>query len=61
VEYFVVEWLVGFLLVVCDVCGVGWDEYVCICMDDGEVCYGFVLEVDDDIVVIEVFEGMDGM
>jgi V/A-type H+/Na+-transporting ATPase subunit B len=61
VEHSAAERLLGPLLVVRDVRGVGWDEYARIRLDSGEVRHGLVLEVDDDLAVVEVLEGTDGM
>ncbi len=61
VEHSAAERLHGPLLVVRDVRGVGWDEYARIRLDSGEVRHGLVLEVADDLAVVEVLEGTEGM
>ena len=61
VEYTSVRGLRGPLLVVRDVRGVGWDEYVTLHTDDGEDRHGVVLEVDRDLAVVQVLEGTAGL
>ncbi len=51
----------GPLVVVGGVDGVGWDESVLIRMASGERRHGLVLEVDRDLAVVQVLEGMAGM
>jgi len=51
----------GPLIVVHGVSGVGWDEFVRIRMASGEQRHGLVLEVDRDVAVVEVLEGVSGM
>jgi V/A-type H+-transporting ATPase subunit B len=60
-EFTEVRELRGPLLVMGGVTGVGWDEYVRIRLPDGEQRHGLVLEVDGDLAVVEVFEGIAGM
>jgi V/A-type H+-transporting ATPase subunit B len=61
VEYTSASAVRGPLLVVEGVRGVGWDEVAEIRVDDGTVRHGVVLDVDDDVAVVEVFEGTDGL
>jgi len=51
----------GPLLVVSGVRGVGWDEYVTVRLVDGSDRHGVVLEVDDDVAIVQVLEGTDGL
>jgi len=51
----------GPLLVVGDVAGVGWDEFVEIRMGNGEIRHGVVLEAAGDLAVVQVLEGTDGL
>ena len=51
----------GPLLFVSGADGVGWDEYVEIRLANGETRHGIVVEVDNDLAIIEVFEGTDGI
>ena len=51
----------GPLVVVGDVAGVGWDEIAEIRLASGEVRHGVVLDVHDDLAVVQVFEGTDGI
>lgn len=51
----------GPLLVVGDIDGVGWDEYVTVTVDDSTDRHGVVLEVDRDVAVVQVLEGTQGM
>jgi len=60
-EYGAVESLRGSLLVVRGVRDVGWDESAVIRLDDGTERHGVVLEVADDLAVLHVLEGTDGM
>jgi len=60
-EYRAVESLHGSLLVVRGVRDVGWDESAMIRLDDGTERHGVVLEVADDLAVLQVLEGTDGM
>jgi V/A-type H+-transporting ATPase subunit B len=60
-EYTSVQGLRGPLLVVQDVRGVGWDEYVTLHTDEGEDRHGVVLEVDRDLAVVQVLEGTAGL
>ncbi|MCU0265142.1 MAG: V-type ATP synthase subunit B [Actinomycetia bacterium] len=61
VEYGDVRELRGPLLVVRGVRGVGWDEFVRVRLDSGELRHGLVLEVDRDLAVVQVLEGTEGM
>jgi V/A-type H+/Na+-transporting ATPase subunit B len=61
VEYTSVRGLRGPLLVVQGVRGVGWDEYVTLHTDEGEVRHGVVLEVDRDLAIVQVLEGTAGL
>jgi V/A-type H+-transporting ATPase subunit B len=51
----------GPLVVVAGVTGVGWDEFVRIRLASGEQRHGLVLEVDRDLAVVQVLEGVTGM
>jgi V/A-type H+-transporting ATPase subunit B len=51
----------GPLVVVGGVAGVGWDEFVRVRLPSGERRHGLVLEVDRDLAVVQVFEGVTGM
>lgn len=51
----------GPLVVVGGVAGVGWDESVLVRMASGELRHGLVLEVDRDLAVVQVLEGVAGM
>ncbi|WP_406306585.1 V-type ATP synthase subunit B [Streptomyces sp. NBC_00885] len=61
IEYTAVRELRGPLAVVEGVADVGWDEFVRISLDSGEVRHGLVLEVDRDLAVVQVLEGTAGM
>jgi V/A-type H+-transporting ATPase subunit B len=56
-----VESVRGPLVVIGDVAGVGWDEIAEIRLASGEVRHGVVLDVHDDLAVVQVFEGTDGI
>lgn len=60
-EYRHITELRGPLLVVSGVRGVGWDEYVTVRLVDGSDRHGVVLEVDDDVAIVQVLEGTDGL
>ncbi|HEU4947159.1 MAG TPA: V-type ATP synthase subunit B [Kribbella sp.] len=60
-EYGAVDSLRGSLLVVRGVHGVGWDESAVVRLEDGTDRHGVVLEVQDDLAVLHVLEGTDGM
>lgn len=60
-EFTDVRELRGPLVVVGGVAGIGWDEFVVIRLTTGERRHGVVLEVDRDLAVVEVFEGIAGM
>lgn len=51
----------GPLLVVGGVRGVGWDEFAVIQLPGGQVRHGVVLEAADDLAVVQVLEGTDGI
>lgn len=51
----------GPLVVVGGVSGVGWDEFVRLRLASGERRHGLVLEVDRDMAVVQVLEGVAGM
>ena len=61
VEHTRVDSVRGPLVVVGDVAGVGWDEIAEIRLASGEVRHGVVLDVHDDLAVVQVFEGTDGI
>jgi V/A-type H+-transporting ATPase subunit B len=48
-------------VVVGEVAAVGWDEIAEIRLASGEVRHGVVLDVHDDLAVVQVFEGTDGL
>jgi V/A-type H+-transporting ATPase subunit B len=56
-----VERVDGPLLFVTTPGHVGWDEYVTVPLPDGTTRHGTVIDVDDDLAVVEVFEGTDGL
>ncbi|HEU4420978.1 MAG TPA: V-type ATP synthase subunit B [Pilimelia sp.] len=61
VEYSTVTDVRGPLLVVRGVNGVGWDEFVRVRLASGEARHAVVLEVDNDLAVVQVLEGTDGI
>jgi V/A-type H+-transporting ATPase subunit B len=61
IEHMRVDSVRGPLIVVGDVAGVGWDEIAEIRLASGERRHGVVLDVHDDLAVIQVFEGTDGL
>ncbi len=61
IEHMRVDSVRGPLVVVGDVTGVGWDEIAEIRLASGERRHGVVLDVHDDLAVIQVFEGTDGL
>ena len=61
VEYGEVARLGGPLLMVRGVSGVGWDEFAVVRLPGGEMRHGLVLEVDRDLAVVQVLEGVAGM
>ena len=61
VEHTRVDSVRGPLVVIGDVAGVGWDEIAEIRLASGEVRHGLVLDVHDDLAVVQVFEGTDGI
>ncbi len=56
-----VERVDGPLLFVTTPGRVGWDEFVTIPLPDGTTRHGAVIDIDDDLAVVEVFEGTDGL
>ena len=61
IEHTRVDSVRGPLIAVGDVTGVGWDEIAEIRLPSGELRHGVVLDVHDDLAVVQVFEGTDGM
>ena len=61
IEYRSVSSIKGPLLCVAGVRGVGWDEVVEVRLDSGELRHGVVLEVDEELAVVQVFEGTSGL
>ncbi len=61
VEHTRVDSVRGPLVVIGDVAGVGWDEIAEIRLASDEVRHGVVLDVHDDLAVVQVFEGTDGI
>ena len=61
VEHTAVRDLRGPLLIVTQVQGVGWDEYVGVRSDGMPDRHGVVLEVDRDVAVVQVLEGTTGL
>ena len=61
VEHTRVDSVRGPLVVIGEVAGVGWDEIAEIRLASGEVRHGLVLDVHDDLAVVQVFEGTDGI
>lgn len=51
----------GPLMVVGGVSGVGWDEFAEVQVDGGTPRHGVVLEVSEDLAVVQVLEGTDGL
>jgi V/A-type H+-transporting ATPase subunit B len=51
----------GPLLFVARTEGVGWDEDVLIRAADGSIRHGVVIDVDEEVALVEVFEGTAGM
>ena len=51
----------GPLLFVSGADGIGWDDYVEIHLADGQTRHGVVIDVDEDLAVVEVFEGTAGI
>jgi V/A-type H+-transporting ATPase subunit B len=60
-EYRTLNYVTGPLIFVNNVHGVAYSEMVDINLPDGSVRTGQVLEVNDDIAVIQVFEGTQGI
>ncbi len=56
-----VERIDGPLLFISDTEGVGWDDYVEVVLENGEKRHGIVVEVDQDVAVVEIFEGTSGI
>jgi len=61
VEATTIDRIDGPLLFVTGVEGVGWDECVDIHLANGETRHGLVVDVDNDLAIIEVFEGTAGI
>jgi V/A-type H+/Na+-transporting ATPase subunit B len=61
VAYRDIERVFGPLVVVTGVRDVGFDEMVELELDDGSIRHGVVLEVNDDVAVVQVFEGTRGL
>jgi V/A-type H+-transporting ATPase subunit B len=61
IEYTSISALRGPLLIVSGVQGVGFDEYVRITTDEGELRHGVVVEIDRDLAVVQVLEGTGGL
>lgn len=61
VEHSRIDSVRGPLVVVGDVAGVGYDETAEIRLASGERRHGVVLEVSEDLAVVEVLEGTDGI
>jgi V/A-type H+-transporting ATPase subunit B len=61
VEYASVSSARGPLLVVEGVSDVAWDEVAEVRLDSGELRHGVVLDVDDTLAVVEVYEGTAGV
>jgi len=61
IEYGSVSAIRGPLLCVEGVRDVGWDEVAEIRLPTGELRHGVVLEVDEDMAVVQVFEGTRGL
>jgi V/A-type H+-transporting ATPase subunit B len=61
IEHTRIDSIRGPLMVVGDVEGIGWDEIAEIRLVSGERRHGVVLDVHDDLAVIQVFEGTDGV
>jgi V/A-type H+-transporting ATPase subunit B len=61
VEHTLIESLRGPLMVIGDVAGVGFDEIAAIRLPSGELRHAVVLDVHDDLAVVQVFEGTDGV
>ena len=51
----------GPLVVVGDARGVGWNEFAMVQLPDGSTRHGVVLDVDDDLAVVQVMEGTEGI
>jgi V/A-type H+-transporting ATPase subunit B len=61
IEHTRIDSIRGPLMIVGDVEGVGWDEIAEIRLASGERRHGVVLDVHQDLAVIQVFEGTDGV
>ncbi len=61
VEHASIGELRGPLIVVQDVDGVGWDEFVTVRVAGAADRHGVVLEVDRDLAVVQVLEGTQGL
>lgn len=60
-EYVGLKVIKGLIIFLEGLKDIGYEEVVEICIGNNEVCYGCVIEILGDIVVVEVFEGIDGM
>jgi V/A-type H+-transporting ATPase subunit B len=61
VEHHDVRQVGGPLMAVGGARGVGWDEFVEIQLEDGGTRHGVVVESGDDVVIVQVLEGTDGI
>jgi V/A-type H+/Na+-transporting ATPase subunit B len=61
VEVSDVERVEGPLLFVTGTAGVGWDEDVVIRGADGSTRHGVVIDVDEELALVQVFEGTEGL
>ena len=61
VEYSDIRSVRGPLLIVGGATGVGWDEGVEVHLESGEVRHGVVLDAHEDLAVVQVFEGTQGL
>jgi V/A-type H+-transporting ATPase subunit B len=61
IEHTDVRELRGPLVVVAGVDGAGWDDFVTVRLDSGQVRHGLVLEVDHRTAIVQVLEGTAGM
>jgi V/A-type H+-transporting ATPase subunit B len=61
IELTVVDRVDGPLLFVGGATEVGWDDYVEIRLRNGRTRHGVVIDIHDDLAIVEVFEGTDGI
>lgn len=61
VEHHDVRRVEGPLMAVGGARRVGWDEFVEIHLDDGDIRHGVVVESGEDVVIVQVLEGTDGI